>query len=338
MTTNDDTITISGDVGQLRFRVMGSSAHVIIRAEDDPGRLLVIAKQRAVELEASWSRFIPTSEISILNANAGQRVEVGKPTRTLIRRAKQAWVHTSGVFNPLQLTTLRGLGYDRTFADLGISTAPAGLEELTLGGSCLEDCHDRCGEIEVDDLAGTAKLPHGTAFDPGGIGKGLAADLIATELIELGAEGALVNLGGDLRAVGTGPNHNDGQWIVDVGDTIANGHHMQVALGSGAIATSTTRRRQWSQPDGTSRNHLIDPSTQTCVDNDLALVSVVAAEAWQAEALATALAVVGHDQLTRAEIELMLGEGSALVSTETATVTYGPIENFIRTPQREAVQ
>lgn len=342
MTTLQDSITISGDVAQLRFRVMGSSAHIIVRAEDDPGQLLVTATQRAVELEASWSRFIATSEISILNTYAGQQVEVSQPTRTLIRRAKQAWVHTSGIFNPLQLNTLHGLGYDRTFADLDVTTAPAGLEQLSLGATFVDTQHDRCGEIEIDDLAGTIRLPHGTAFDPGGIGKGLAADLIATELIDLGAQGALVNLGGDLRAAGTGPNstspNSDGQWLVDVGDSVANGHHLQVALGSGAIATSTTRRRQWSRADGTSGNHLVDPFTQTCVNNDVALVSVLAAEAWQAEALATALAVAGHDRLTRPEIEHMLGEGSALVSTETTTVTYGPVDDFIRGSQREAIQ
>jgi len=61
--------------------------------------------------------------------------------------------------------------------------------------------------------ATTVRLPAGTGFDAGGIGKGLAADLVTTEAIAAGADGICVNLGGDLRVAGTGP---DGAWTVGI--------------------------------------------------------------------------------------------------------------------------
>jgi thiamine biosynthesis lipoprotein len=53
-------------------------------------------------------------------------------------------------------------------------------------------------------------VPVGVTLDPGGIGKGLAADLTACLLTDSGACGALVNLGGDLRAVGRPPTTEEG--------------------------------------------------------------------------------------------------------------------------------
>ena len=53
-----------------------------------------------------------------------------------------------------------------------------------------------------DDGCTPVRLLDGVGFDPGGIGKGLAADLVATAAVDLGADGAMVSLGGDLRVAG----------------------------------------------------------------------------------------------------------------------------------------
>ena len=58
------------------------------------------------------------------------------------------------------------------------------------------------------------RLPAGSGFDPGGIGKGLAADIVSAELLAAGARGACVNLGGDLRVTGEAPG--GGTWTVAV--------------------------------------------------------------------------------------------------------------------------
>ena len=66
------------------------------------------------------------------------------------------------------------------------------------------------------NAASTLTVPATTAIDLGGIGKGFAADIVAEELVEMGATGAVVNIGGDLRATGT-PS-DDASWYLGIED------------------------------------------------------------------------------------------------------------------------
>ncbi|MGN6695379.1 MAG: FAD:protein FMN transferase, partial [Aquihabitans sp.] len=146
------------------------------------------------------------------------------------------------------------------------------------------------GAIEIDHAASAVRLPEGVGFDPGGIGKGLAADLVAARIDGEGAAGVLINLGGDLRAIGFGPDGDD--WTVDL-DPAATGHpHARVVLDHGAVATSTVLRRRWTIA-GAERHHVIDPRAGTSAASDVVAASVIAARGWQAEVLAKAAIVAG---------------------------------------------
>jgi thiamine biosynthesis lipoprotein len=124
-------------------------------------------------------------------------------------------------------------------------------------------------------------LPDGVVFDPGGIGKGLAADLVAAALLDAGADGACVNLGGDVRAEGSAPG---GTWRVAVSHPGAAEPVALVALAAGAVATSTTALRTW----GPGVHHLVDPATGRPYAGPLATVTAVAREAAWAEVAAKA--------------------------------------------------
>ena len=71
-----------------------------------------------------------------------------------------------------------------------------------------------CSDIEVDHADSIVRLPPGTGFDPGGIGKGLAADLLVAEALRAGVAGVCVDIGGDLRVEGRAPN--GGSWTIAV--------------------------------------------------------------------------------------------------------------------------
>lgn len=313
--------TKSPQVQQHRFRVMGSDAHVLVvgpGSASDTDDAIAMAQR----LEQKWSRFEPSSEISALNRAQGTAVALSPETIELIRRSKQANVYTQGRFNPLLGSQLIQLGYDRDFAGLA-GNSPAGTGPLVRGGGA-----DVC-DIIIDDKNQTVALPPGASFDPGGIGKGFAADLIVETLMAQGAQGALCNLGGDLRVAGRGPDNepndepNDGRWNIGVKDDIAKGHNVVLSLASGAVATSTCKRRSWTVA-GTTHHHLLDPATGGSATNAARLVTVVAAQAWQAEFLATALAV-GGEQFGEPE----LGDAAALVTTDSGTRKLGPIDDFI---------
>ena len=255
---------------------MGSDAHLIVVG--GPDGLIDDACRRVDELERRWSRFLDDSEVQVLNRRAGTFVEVSPETVTLVERAVDAWRLSGGAFDPTVLGAVIRAGYDRSFEHLG-STVPAGRSPLGLGAA----------GITVEGRR--VRLPAGTGFDPGGIGKGLAADLICAETMASGAEAVCVNLGGDVRVAGTGPGGGGG-WTVAVEHPWSAGPVALLGLADGAVATSTTLLRHW-QSGEEHRHHLIDPQTGQPCDSDISLAAVVAGQAWMAEVLAKAVLLAG---------------------------------------------
>src|SRR5712691_1512578 len=91
---------------------MGSEAHVIVMGDPD---LLRVARSRIEEIERRWSRFIPDSEVSLLNGGRGVPHRVSADTFRLISRAVAGWRDTGGRFDPTVLGDLIREGYDRPF-------------------------------------------------------------------------------------------------------------------------------------------------------------------------------------------------------------------------------
>lgn len=257
---------------------MASEVHLIVNG---PADLKSMALGRLDELERLWSRFIPDSEVSRLNTNPGQPVPVGGDTLLLLDAMVEGWRATGGLYDPTVLTALVAEGYAASIDDPGLQTV---LPDSTTGTG-------RADGILVDHATGTAWLPSGTAIDPGGIGKGLAADIVAGELTAAGTLGAMVNIGGDLRIIG---EPDEAVWTVSVEDPNRPGTTLlTLAVDGGGVATSSTRSRRWTR-DGLERHHLINPRLGTCADSNLAAVTVIAATAWRAEVEATAVLLMGR--------------------------------------------
>jgi thiamine biosynthesis lipoprotein len=255
---------MGSDVSALRFPTMGTETHLVVVGAD--GDLMTHLGSLLGRLERRWSRYLPDSEVGRLNAHAGQPVRVHASTLLLVDQAIEGWRLTGGAFDP----TVPGA------AESARDTAA--LDWLACAGRA-------CSDIEVDHVDSIVRLPPGTAFDPGGIGRGLAADLVVEEALRAGAAGVCVDIGGDLRVEGRAPN--GGSW------TIAVEHPQRAApvavldVAGGAVATSTTLRRRWTL-DGRARHDLIDPRPRQPSDTDVDVMTIVAGEAWRAEVLAVA--------------------------------------------------
>lgn len=286
-----------------RFRVMGSAAHVVVVGDAD---LVEHAVRRLHQLDAAWTRFQPTSEVSRLNASGGRTVTVSADTYALVARSIDGWRLTEGRFDPTVLGSIVAAGYDRPLDEDGHSgNAQPGAQPAP-----------GCGRILLGRDTLTVTLPEGTHLDAGGIGKGLAADIVAVELLELGAQGALVNIGGDLRAAGTPPT--DDGWIVAVKDPFEPAGTIALPrLEAGAVATSTPDHRRWRTLGGPGR-HIIDPSTGLGATTDVASATVFAAHAWMAESFAKAAALVGFER----SVDLIDDAGlSGLVISDTGDLS-----------------
>lgn len=307
----------AGGVTSVEFRAMGSDAHVLVLG--GPAHLGDRARARIDDLESRWSRFRPDSDLSRLNAAAGRPVAIAPVTAALLLRAVDAWRVTGGRFDPTILPALRDAGYDRTFTALH---APDPWAEVAADDDLPARPAPGLGGLEL--TPGHARLPRGVEIDPGGIGKGLAADLVVEELLDAGADGALVNLGGDLRVAGTGPD--GGAWGVAV-EHPDRGHVADLALVVGAVATSTPRRRRWVHRGGI-HHHVIDPATGRPARELPAAVTVVAGEAWRAEVLATAALLTGPDGLC--PLLTAWGATALLSPPDDDPVTLAGMEEYLR--------
>jgi thiamine biosynthesis lipoprotein len=299
------------------FRAMGSDASVVV-VGGAPG-LIARARARIDELEERWSRFIPTSEVSRLNAAAGTRAQPVTPeTFALIERGVEAWQITRGLFDPTVLGDVLRAGYTESFERLGEPATTATVSRLGRG----------CAGIELDPSDCTVGLPPGVGFDPGGIGKGLAADLVVDELLAAGAAGACVNLGGDVRVAGTPPGDS---WAIAVEHPSRPDPAAVVHLRTGAVATSSRLHRRWETDRGVA-HHLIDPRRGAPADAAVWTATAIAATGWQAEALVKAafLADLGPG------LELLdrIGAAGLVVDEDGAVLTTRSFARFADVPAR----
>ena len=258
------------------FRAMGSQCRIVA-----PDRQFVaIGEVMVRELEQKWSRFIPTSEISALNRLDGSLAILSRETYELVSRAEQARKATNGVFNPLMLDHLETLGYNTSwqmviYSDASVpSPVPVSHEPIEL----------------FPEILGV-RLPPRTRFDPGGIGKGLAGDLVTARLRDLGASSTQIELGGDVRV--SGPEWSGGPWKVTVDDSDHGADEAAfISIPEGGIATSSSIRRSWRRGDQ-QLHHLLDPATGVSAVTDLAAATVVASELWWAEVVAKVAVISG---------------------------------------------
>ncbi|MDE0956534.1 MAG: FAD:protein FMN transferase, partial [Pseudomonadales bacterium] len=134
-----------------------------------------------------------------------------------------------------------------------------------------------------------------SAIDLSAIAKGYGVDAVARllELHEL--NDYLVEVGGELRAHGKKPDGSPWRIAIETPSVDARQIYQVVKVNNMAVATSGNYRNYYEQ-DGTRYSHTLDPSTLRPVTHNLASVTVVDASAARADALATALMVMGDEQ------------------------------------------
>ncbi len=244
-------------------------------------------------LEARWSRFQADSDISRLNRHAGVRQAVDPVTVELLSKAIEAWRMTGGRYDPTVLASVVAAGYRYSNDDpRALLERPSRRPPIVGAG---------CESIEIDRKRCTALLPDGVGFDPGGIGKGLAADLAATGAMTRGAQGALVNIGGDLRVTGR-PVSGDG-WLIAVEDPSAPEREMAIVrIVDGGVATSNRFHARRRVASGRIE-HIVDPVTGAPPSSEAVSATVVAGTGWVAEAFSKAALLDGIDVLDQAGLE-----------------------------------
>jgi thiamine biosynthesis lipoprotein len=276
------------------FAAFGGSRCEVVAADSSLDAVSAVVAD-VYAFEARLTRFRRDSELSMLNARAGERVEVSPLLASVLAATLEAADLTGGLVNAAVLPQLVAAGYDVSIEevrrrDAGFGAAARGVAHAGMPAAPLGDV------LELGP--GWARVRAGCAIDLGGVGKGWLADRLAERL-----ENAVVNLGGDLRAVGGGIDTRG--WPVELCDG------SRLLVRDAGVATSGVRGRRWS-----GGHHLIDPRTGCPASTDVAAVTVVACDALHAEALAKAAAILGVDD----GVPFALRRGAVRVAVERTNV------------------
>lgn len=130
-------------------------------------------------------------------------------------------------------------------------------------------------------------------LDLGGIGKGYAASILKDALKEHGMTSAILSLGGNISLLGSKPDGTN--FTVGIQDPEdENRYFATVSVSDTAVVTSGSYERYFEQ-DNVRYSHIIDPKTGRPVDHSLLSVTVITPDDVLADALSTALFVMGRD-------------------------------------------
>jgi FAD:protein FMN transferase len=271
------------------FRAMGTSCRIAVAGAADPrdaDAAIAAGRAEIARCERVLSRFDAASDLTRVNAAAGNWVAVDPILLDALAAALRAREDTDGLYDPTVLPALTAAGYDRSFEQLALRDARPPLRP---------DGWRAGAHVELDAGRSRVRLPAGCAVDLGGIGKGYSATRAVRAMREAGPclPGALADLGGDIAVGGAAPG--GGGWRIGIADPREGGAQLGVLAVRGAgVATSGRDRRRFGP--GSLLHHLIDPATGRPAGPGPLTVTVVAPTASVAEAHATALAILPVDR------------------------------------------
>ncbi len=150
---------------------------------------------------------------------------------------------------------------------------------------------EKVGYDKVELNNDQIQMEPGGMIDLGAVEKGYAGDEAAQILRERGITAALLDIGGNIQAIGTKPDGSD--WRVGLKDPFSGGVLGIIQVSDVAVVTSGNYERFFTGEDGKVYGHIIDPATGHPVENGIASVSVIASEGKLCDALSTALFVMG---------------------------------------------
>ncbi len=176
----------------------------------------------------------------------------------------------------------------------------------------------RMADITINDVRMQSRNPH-VKLDLGGVAKGYGVDQIITLLKHRGINNAIVNAGGDLKAIG---RHGDRPWKVGIQDPRKKGAVLAMveALDGESVFTSGNYERFYDY-QGHRYHHIIDPRTGYPAAGSSS-VTVICPDATTADAAATALFVAGPKDWQR--IARQMGISTVMLVDEQGKIYITP--------------
>ncbi len=277
---------------------------------------LEAAEETILSLEADLDPEAEGSSVYMLNQNAGTAVAVSEDCFNIMSTALDVFRETGGALDPGLYPIIKAWGFIS-----GDYRVPSQTELDSLLAQM------DTASILLDEESMTVTLPAGTEVSFGAAAKGYTAQRVLDIMAEAGVESAIVSLGGNVQTLGdTKPDGS--QWTVAVIDPNDTGSYVGLLYtGQAAVVTSGGYQRYFEE-DGVTYIHILDPETGYPVDNDLLSITVVTDDGTRADALSTALFVLGSEEAlayaeSHEDVELVI-----ITKDDHVIVTAGLADSF----------
>lgn len=262
---------------------LGSIVEICLVADNQKqvDNLFIKLWKKIFSFERQFSRFLPTSELSIFNKNAGIKQTISEEFKDLLIKIKEISKKTEGLYNPFILPVLQKSGYLHSLVN--------------------EYKNDEVDDFSYRAVSNISKLevgvdwaliPYNTALDLGGCGKGYLADLLG-EFIHSKVVGYWISLGGDLICGGL--DHNNKAWSIQIekAKPYLKEAYFENKTGQNiAVATSGINRRKGIK-NKQKWHHLIDPRTLKPSQENIELATIIDKSCLVADILASCLVIHG---------------------------------------------
>jgi thiamine biosynthesis lipoprotein len=273
--------------------VMGTLTNITVVAgdADTAQKSIVAAFEQFKEVERLMSYHDINSKINEINRTAyGTPLKVDESIFQVLNKAVEFSRLTDGAFDitVAPLIDLWNAAADAnelpTKEDIQAAMEKVGSDKLIL------DPNQKTVQFAVE----------GMKLDLGGIAKGYAIDKAIQAIQQVGALGAMVDVGGDIRVFGK-PPRNKRYWSIglqdpqDTSDTILPGSYLLVLKVKDAAVTTSGDYRRFVTIQGQKHSHIIDAATGQSA-RDMSSVTIITDTALKADALATAVTVLGLEK------------------------------------------
>jgi len=284
----------------LSGSTMGTSYSITINDRLHQAKLHKIeiaVTERLLDIDYEMSSWNPESRISQFNKfhpseareaplsrgndlrerQSSERFPVSPELASVVRRALKIAELTGGAFDPTvkPLVDHWGFGPEADTEPLDKIMKAVGWEKVVLTGNDL------------------SKKEENVQLDLSAIAKGYGVDSVAEVIRSFGVKNFLVEIGGEVRV--SGSKSGGKPWRVGIESPNGTEVFQTLELRGGAMATSGDYRNFRTRADGSRFSHIINPETGRPAETDVASVSVLADSCMDADAVATALFVMGAE-------------------------------------------
>jgi thiamine biosynthesis lipoprotein len=266
---------------------MGTTVSITVFGDEPAATRQSINEARA-ELQRigrEWYPWANDGELVRLNTalSQGQSIKIAPDLAQLLQSSQNYFRLSDGTFDPAVGGLVRLWGFNSIDSAARLLPTQKQLDLWKKSHPTMADIH-----IEGDSVSSTRR---DVILDLGAIGKGYAVDRAIELLQQRGIQHAMVNAGGNLRAIG---NNDSRPWRVAIRDPRAVRTLAWLELHDESIATSGDYER-FFLANGKRIHHLLDPKTGRPADHTIA-VTVIAKDATLADAASTAVFIAGPER------------------------------------------